>query len=104
MNSQRDSRTLDGGIHCLLYRRALSLGPEAGHVTVVEGVAWLTRKDDVTDYFLEAGEMLRLEEGDTAVIESASRGAPVTFRWMPAAQAGQLYVPRAFAHPLLAQE
>jgi hypothetical protein len=97
------NRSPEGAIQYLLYRRAITLGPEAGELTIVEGIAWLTRKDDAGDYFLQPGESLRIEAGERAVIESGTLHAFLGFRWQPVAQRTEDALRRALGPALLEQ-
>lgn len=67
----------------LLPGDALRLGRRDGEVIAVDGRVWLTRRGDLQDHLLQAGEALRISAGDDAVVEPWAHGEPVTLRWQP---------------------
>lgn len=81
MNAQSTRNTQQ-----LFSGEALHLGRLGGELSVVAGRVWLTRDGDLGDHFVEAGERVRLEVDENAVIESARTGDAITVRWNPRRQ------------------
>ena len=76
---------------------ATGLGPSGGELTVVDGSVWLTRRDDLGDHFVRAGQRVRLSRHAAAVIEPTCAGQRVTVRWQPHRHEGL----RSLAAPIL---
>jgi hypothetical protein len=58
----------------------------AGEFAVVSGRVWLTRRGDVDDHVIEAGQRLVLEPSDEVVIEPWQAGERTLVQWRPRAQ------------------
>jgi len=65
---------------------ALSLGRQAGELTVIEGRVWLTCRNDLCDHFLDPGDRVFLPEGHFAVVAPFEKGAHLLLRWRPDAE------------------
>ena len=63
--------------------RALRLEAVDGELAVREGRVWITRRGDLDDHVLGAGESMRLSAHDRAVIEQWRRDQPAMFDWQP---------------------
>ena len=62
---------------------ARRLGREGGELTVVRGSVWLTRRGDLGDHVLAAGQRVRLGVGEEAVIEAWDASVGASVRWQP---------------------
>ena len=82
MNAQ-STRTLSRRIAA---GQALHLGRLGGELTVVEGHVWLTRDGDLGDHVVEAGQRVRLQVDENAVIEPARSHEDVVVAWNPRRQ------------------
>ena len=71
-------------------RQARHLGTRPGLLTVVEGAVWLSRKEDLDDHVLSAGQQFRVCTGDDAVVEPWPIDATVRIDWQPETQALRL--------------
>ena len=78
-------RSVRGGHPATLVSgQALALSPWAGELTVVEGLVWVTRTDDLGDHVLEAGRSIRFGPGAGLVLEAWGESA--TVQWQRRAQ------------------
>ncbi|CAN5682857.1 hypothetical protein BH11PSE8_BH11PSE8_32100 [soil metagenome] len=66
--------------------RAIRLTSGGGDLSVVEGQVWLTRRADLSDHVLLAGQHFRLRAGEEAVIEPWQTGESATVAWQPRPQ------------------
>jgi hypothetical protein len=57
-----------------------------GEFAVLEGRVWLTRRGDLDDHVLSAGERIVLEAADDVVIEPWSRDETARLEWRPIPQ------------------
>jgi hypothetical protein len=48
-------------------------------VEVTSGQVWLTQERDPRDYFLRAGDWLRIDRADTVVISALDKDASISF-------------------------
>jgi len=95
MNTQ--FQVFHGGTFQMHSGDATHLGRLGGDLTVVEGRIWLTRGGDLGDHFVDAGQRVRLEVGENAVIEPSRAGEAVSLRWQPRRQS---FVGAVLAEPL----
>ncbi len=58
-----------------------------GEFAVLSGRVWLTRRGDLDDHVLEAGQRIVLEPADGVVVEPWQRGRPALVGWRPRAAA-----------------
>jgi hypothetical protein len=62
---------------------ATRINPKSsGKLLVCQGAVWVTRKDDLVDYFLNEGQTMQFRAGDFLVLEnqsSATRASRVCF-------------------------
>lgn len=89
MNAQRQPgpvKSSSNDMHRLVAGQAVSVSAWPGELTVVDGRVWLTRRGDLADHVLEAGQRLRLQAGDAAVIEGWASDSDAVVRWMPLPQ------------------
>src|SRR5438067_7351147 len=70
----------------LYVDRPLSLASHAGEIVVASGSVWLTRRGDLDDHVLEAGQRVSLSSDDAAVVEPWRAGEHTVIDWQPAAQ------------------
>src|SRR5512143_1877733 len=61
-----------------------------GEFAVRSGRVWLTRRGDLDDHVLEAGDRLVLEPAESVVIEQWHRDVPAIVDWTPRVQPGPL--------------
>lgn len=61
-----------------------------GEFAVRSGRVWLTRRGDLDDHVLEAGDRIVLEPAGSVVIEQWHRDAPASIHWTPRVQPGPL--------------
>ena len=74
------------------------IGAGSGEIEVKSGRVWVTRRDDLDDHVLAAGERLPLSAGDAAVVEAWRQGEGAVIVWRAAPQRRALAVlPRASA-------
>ena len=73
--SSRSQRVAEG--------RAVRLDPVDGELAVLEGRVWVTRRGDLADHVLAAGQRMRLSARDRAVIEQWRRDQPAMVDWHP---------------------
>ena len=78
---KRTARAVVPSTHHVEAGCALSLGREAGELTVMEGRAWLTCANDLRDHFLDPGDRVFLPEGHVAVVAPFEKGAHLLLRW-----------------------
>jgi Protein of unknown function (DUF2917) len=97
MNAHTTRAAFNGGNQRLGFGEAMSLGRLGGELTVTQGRVWLTRDNDLGDFFVEPGEKIRLAVGENAVIESADKNVGVNLRWYPRRQS---FVGALLAEPL----
>lgn len=62
---------------------ALSLSRRRGELKVLSGRVWLTRRGELGDQVLEAGQTVQLAAHDQAVVEAWGRSQGATLRWRP---------------------
>jgi hypothetical protein len=84
MNAQFYARP--GGPVESVFGQPLRVAHAGGEFAVLEGRVWLTRRGDLDDHVLAAGERFVLEPADDVVIEPWSRHAPARVAWRPAAR------------------
>lgn len=82
MKSQFYAASL-GGL-AMQFGQPVRIDHQAGEFVVRSGRVWLTRRGDLDDHVLEAGQRVRLAAADTAVIEPWQRGEPTVVDWHPA--------------------
>lgn len=58
----------------------------AGEITVKIGRVWITRRGDLDDHILAAGQRLALSPGDAAVVEAWRNDERAAISWRPAPQ------------------
>lgn len=61
-----------------------------GRLVVKAGRAWITRRGDLDDHVLAAGESIDLRAGERVVVEPWDAGKPVQLSWCGGALAGGL--------------
>src|SRR5579871_3649855 len=71
----------------------LSVGPgqlvhlvSGGQLEVTEGRVWLTRLGDLDDHLIEAGQRIRVDAAQDAIIESWRPTDSARVRWVPQRQ------------------
>lgn len=62
----------------------------AGELRVRSGRVWLTRRGDLDDHVLAAGDCVVLLPGQSAVVEAWRPGEAAVLEWRPRAQLGRL--------------
>lgn len=62
------------------------IGAGSGEIEVKSGRVWVTRRDDLDDHVLAAGERLLLLAGDAAVVEAWRQGERAVIVWRAAAR------------------
>lgn len=83
MNAKSNGAVSLSGIRRLVPGQALRLPRRGGELTVLSGRLWLTRHNDTGDHFIEAGQRLRLDANENAVIEPAGAAQGVSLHWEP---------------------
>ncbi|CAN5482051.1 hypothetical protein BH11PSE9_BH11PSE9_23550 [soil metagenome] len=91
MNSQTSNAQPDAVLAAHLGQnfvadRAIRLTSGGGDLSVVQGRVWLTRRADLSDHVLFAGQRFRLRAGEEAVIEPWQAGESATVAWQPRPQ------------------
>ena len=77
---------LPGGPVESVFGQPLRVEHVGGEFAVLQGRVWLTRRGDLDDHVLSAGERFVLEPADDVVIEPWSRGETARLEWRPIAQ------------------
>jgi len=77
---------LPGGPVESIFGQPLRVEHVGGEFAVLEGRVWLTRRGDLDDHVLSAGERFVLEPADDVVIEPWDRSARARLEWRPIAQ------------------
>ncbi len=72
-----------GGL-AMHFGQPVRFAQQAGEVVVRSGRVWLTRRGDLDDHVLEAGQRVRLEADDAVVVEPWQRGEQTVIDWRPA--------------------
>lgn len=57
-----------------------------GELRVTEGRVWLTRSGDLDDHLIEAGQRIRLNGSEGAIIEAWQPAAGARVQWLPQRQ------------------
>ncbi len=70
--------------HLLMQEPQRFLVPVPGELTVRSGCVWLTRRGDLDDHVLSAGQHLALAPGDDVVVDRWRRDSPALWDWQPA--------------------
>lgn len=83
MNPKSNAAVALSGIRRLAPGQALRLPRAGGELTVLRGRLWLTRKHDLGDHFIAAGQRVRLAAGENAVIEPADAALGASLHWEP---------------------
>jgi hypothetical protein len=78
---------LPGGPVESVFGQPLRVEHSGGEFAVLEGRVWLTRRGDLDDHVLSAGERIVLEPADDVVIEPWNRGETTRLEWRPIPQA-----------------
>ena len=73
----------DGRLLRQQTERALSLSRRRGELKVLSGRVWLTRRGELGDQVLEAGQTVQLVANDHAVVEAWGRSEGALLRWRP---------------------
>ena len=77
---------LPGGPVESVFGQPLRVEHFGGEFAVLEGRVWLTRRGDLDDHVLSAGERFVLEPADDVVIEPWTRDETARLEWRPIAQ------------------
>jgi hypothetical protein len=77
---------LPGGPVESVFGQPLRVEHAGGEFAVLAGRVWLTRRGDLDDHVLSAGERIVLEPADDVVIESWRRNETARLEWRPIAQ------------------
>ena len=72
-----------GGTFQLRSNEAVRLAALDGVVSVISGAVWLTRRTDLQDHVLAAGERLPIAAADAVVVEPWQRDQSAVLRWQP---------------------
>lgn len=70
----------------LRWGEPLRIDSGVGEIDVKTGRVWITRRGDLDDHILAAGERMAVLPGDAAVVEAWRQGERATIVWRPARQ------------------
>jgi len=70
------------------WAEPVRLPGRGGELRVHSGAVWLTRRGDLQDVVLRAGERLNVRPGDDALFEQWARDVPALVEWHAAPPAG----------------
>lgn len=74
---------VQGGPISRSFGQPLTTPRAAGVLTVLTGEVWLTRHADLRDHVLVAGDRMRLERADRALVEPLRPGVGASWTWEP---------------------
>jgi len=77
---------LPGGPVESVFGQPLRVAHGGGEFAVLQGRVWLTRRGDLDDHVLSAGERIVFEAADDVVIEPWSRDQTARLEWRPLPQ------------------
>ena len=75
-----------GGTFQMRWGQPMRLDSANGELGVLDGRVWLTRRGDLDDHVLDAGQRIVLTPDDSVVVEQWNRGEPAIVDWQPRAQ------------------
>ncbi|MEO7152316.1 MAG: DUF2917 domain-containing protein [Burkholderiaceae bacterium] len=81
MNAQ--FRPCAAGTFQMLHERPVAIDTRGGELAVLSGEVWLTRAGDPVDYFLSAGQTVRIEPHRQVVVAAWDRSEWPTLAWQP---------------------
>ncbi len=74
-----------GGLARLRDGAPLRIDHRGGELSVVRGRVWLTRRGDLDDHVLDAGQSILLQSADAVVVEQWRAAEPALVGWYPRA-------------------